>query len=97
MLISTTYLRFRVPYENVELFKHLTEVRMISVIQLRFFLFLLQLVHLRNFKRRTCILKVEKKKKKKMLQTTWWREKDKSVACVAKIQHKKIMCLKNAC
>ena len=71
MLISTTHFRFRVPYENVELFKHLTEVRMISVIQLRFFQFLLQLVHLRNFKRRTRILEVEKKKKKKkMLQTT---------------------------
>ena len=90
MLISTTYFRFRVPYENVELFKHLTEVRMISVIQLRFFLFLLQLVHLRNFKRRTCILEVEKKKKKKCSKQLGGEKRTKALLVLQKSNTKKL-------
>ena len=89
MLISTTHFRFRVPCENFELFKFLTDVRMVSIIQLRFFQSLLQLVHAMNFKRRTCTLEVEDSKKKKKLQTPCWKEKDRSAACVGKIQHRK--------
>ena len=91
MLISTTHFRFRVPCENFQLFKFLTDVRMVSIIQLRSFQSLLQLVHTMNFKRRTCTLEVEdsKKKKKKKLQLRLWKEKGRSAACVGKIQHRK--------
>ena len=63
MLISTKHLRFRVPHGDFELFKFLTDVRMVSIIQLRFFQSLLQLVHLMNFKRCTHILEVGDRKK----------------------------------
>ena len=63
MLISTMHFRFRARYVNFELFKFLTDVRRVSIIQLRFFQFLLQLVHLMKFKRCTRTLQVQIKKK----------------------------------
>ena len=84
MLISTKHLRFRVPHGDFELFKFLTDVRMVSIIQLRFFQSLLQLVHLMNFKRRTHIfwwLKIKKKfqthlvgKKKGQKRCLYWKK-----------------------
>ena len=90
MLISTKHLRFRVPHGDFELFKFLTDVRMVSIIQLRFFQSLLQLVHLMNFKRCTHILEVGDRKK--MLQSPCWKEKDRSATCVGKIQYRKKLC-----
>ena len=46
-----------------------------------------------NFKRPTRILEVGDRKKKK-LQTPCWKEKDRSAACVGKIQQRKNFVLK---
>ena len=70
------HFRFRVPYGNFELFKFLTDVRMVLIVQLRFFQSQLQLVH-----QGTLVhwrLEIEKK----LLQTPCWKEKDTSTAYV---------------
>ena len=87
MLISTTHFRFRVPYGNFDLIEFLTNVRMVSIIQIKYFQHLLQLVHLMNFKSRTGTLEVGDRKK--MFQTPCWKEKDKSAVYFGKIQHRK--------
>ena len=91
-MVSTTHFRFPVQYGNFELFKLLTDMKMVSIIQLKLFRSLLHLVHLMSFKRRTRIL--EAGDTKKMLQTPCWKEKGRSAVCVGKIQHRKNCVLK---
>ena len=96
MLISTTHFRFRVPCENFELFKFLTDVRMVSIIQLRFFQSLLQLVHTMNFKRRTCTLEVEDSKKKKSFRHLVGKKRTEALLVLEKFNTERIVWLKNA-
>ena len=87
MLISTTdMLTSTITTMLISAMFILTDARIVSIIQLRFFEFLLQLVDRMNFKRCTCTL--EALDRIKMLQTPCWKEKDRGAACVGKIQKK---------
>ena len=59
-MISNTHFRF--PFSNGN-FEYSFDMRMVSVMQLRFFQSLLQIVHLMNFKSRTRTLEVGDSKK----------------------------------
>ena len=86
----------RVRYGNFELFKFLTDVRMVSIIQLRFFQSLLQLVHLMNFKRRTHILEV-RDRKKCFKHLVGKKNTEALLVVLEKSNTEKIVYLKNAC
>ena len=97
MLVSTTGFRFRVWYGNFELFKFLSGMRMVSIIQLRFFQSLLQLVHLMNFKRRTHIFWWLKIKKKVSNTSCWEKKRTEALLVLEKTGTEKNASLKNAC
>ena len=84
MLISNTHFRF--PFSNGN-FEYSFDMRMVSIMQLRFFQSLLQIVHLMNFKSRTRTLEVGDRKK--MLRAPCWKEKKRSAASAGKIHHRK--------
>ena len=95
MLISTTHFRFRVPYGNFDLIEFLTNVRMVSIIQIKYFQHLLQLVHLMNFKRRTGTLEVGDRKK--CFKHLVGKKRTKALFVLEKSSTEKIVWLKNAC